>query len=74
MDAYAGYFDGVFHPKLGVLNSFEELTDQDYVEFFGGGGFLEHIPRRFFGDLYEKMTAAYAKLNGGEKQLSLFEK
>ncbi|GGL45551.1 hypothetical protein [Sporolactobacillus putidus] len=73
MDAYAGYFDGTFHPKPGVLNSFDELMDQDYVEFFGDCGFLEHIPQRFFGDLYAKMEAAYTRLNGGEEQLSLFE-
>lgn len=74
MDAYAGYFDGDFHPKLGVINSCDELMEQNYVEFFGNGALMEHIPRRFFGDLYGKMAAAFAKLNGGEKQLSLFEK
>ena len=67
---YKGHFDGEnFHPKLGFMESIEELKEFDYVELFGPNGMLSHSPNSFNGNILEKMKSTYIGQYGEEIEL-----
>lgn len=69
---YVGHFNGDrFIPKLGFCHSLDELYKYDYIELYGMDGMVEHLPKRFYGNLINRMESAFVR-EYGEQQIEMF--